>query len=182
MPRAYRLSDSLTTSHYLLRRVTTADAAAIFTSYAADADVTRFLGWTPHRHVAETERFLAGAAREWEDGSGFPLIVSPRGAPAEVIGMFHPRLRGSSVSYGYVIARRAWGRGCASEILSCLVQHALAHPAIFRTEAFCDERNVASARVMERAGMQREGRLRRYFLHPNLSPEPTDCLLYARVR
>lgn len=178
----YRLPESLTTPRYLLRRVAAADAEAVFTSYAADAEVTRFLGWTPHRDVGETQRFLGTAVREWENGSGFPSIVSPREAPEDVIGMFHPHLRGSAVSYGYVLARRAWGRGCASEILSCLVRHALAHPAIFRTEAFCDARHAASARVMERAGMQREGLLRRYFLHPNLSPEPSDCLLYARVR
>ena len=27
-----------------------------------------------------------------------------------------------------------------------------------------------------------EGILRRYFVHPNLSPEPRDCRLYAKVR
>ena len=27
-----------------------------------------------------------------------------------------------------------------------------------------------------------EGILRRYFVHPNISPEPRDCCLYAKVR
>lgn len=81
-----------------------------------------------------------------------------------------------------MLARRSWGQGCASEVLAELVVHALAHPAIFRAEAFCDMRNVASARVMEKAGMAREAVLRRYFVHPNISPEPSDCFLYAHVR
>lgn len=38
------------------------------------------------------------------------------------------------------------------------------------------------ARVMEKAGLVRESRLRRYAINPNVSLEPTDALLYARVR
>lgn len=38
------------------------------------------------------------------------------------------------------------------------------------------------AHVMEKAGLVREGRLRRYAINPNVSLEPTDALLYARVR
>jgi len=42
--------------------------------------------------------------------------------------------------------------------------------------------NLASARVLEKAGMHREGMLRRWSVHPNVSPEPRDCLCYAIVR
>jgi RimJ/RimL family protein N-acetyltransferase len=46
----------------------------------------------------------------------------------------------------------------------------------------CDVDNIASARVMEKAGLTLEGRLRRWLVHPNISDEPRDCLGYARVR
>jgi len=48
--------------------------------------------------------------------------------------------------------------------------------------AVCDVENIASARVMEKAGLSREGVLRRWLVHPNLGPEPRDCYGYARVR
>jgi ribosomal-protein-alanine N-acetyltransferase len=48
--------------------------------------------------------------------------------------------------------------------------------------AVCDVENVASARVLEKAGLLWEGTLRRYILHPNVSPEPRDAHLYARTR
>lgn len=110
------------------------------------------------------------------------MVAHARAKPDDLIGMFHPHVRGTSVSYGYVLARRAWGRECATEVLTRLVEHALAHPAIFRTEAFCDVENKASARIMEKAGMIWEGVLHRYFLHPNVADEPRDCFMYARVR
>jgi RimJ/RimL family protein N-acetyltransferase len=48
--------------------------------------------------------------------------------------------------------------------------------------AVVDVDNAASVRVLEKAGMQREGLLRRFGVHPNTGPESRDCLLYARVR
>jgi RimJ/RimL family protein N-acetyltransferase len=42
--------------------------------------------------------------------------------------------------------------------------------------------NVASARVLEKVGMVREGVLRRYIVHPNIGPEPRDSIVYARTR
>jgi [ribosomal protein S5]-alanine N-acetyltransferase len=42
--------------------------------------------------------------------------------------------------------------------------------------------NLASARVMEKAGMTREGLLRRWIIHPNVSDEPRSCFSFAKVR
>jgi [ribosomal protein S5]-alanine N-acetyltransferase len=58
----------------------------------------------------------------------------------------------------------------------------LAQPAMFRVWAVTDVDNVASARVLERAGMTREGLLRSWLMHPSLSAAPRDCWCYARVR
>ena len=38
------------------------------------------------------------------------------------------------------------------------------------------------ARVLEKAGLQREGLLRRWMLHPNVSDRPRDCYCYSKVR
>ena len=68
------------------------------------------------------------------------------------------------------------------EAVTGLVQWALAQPEIFRVWAVCDAENVASARLLESVGMQREGTLRRWILHPNVSDSPRDCLCYAVVK
>ena len=62
------------------------------------------------------------------------------------------------------------------------INHALPHPVIYRTEAACDVMNVASARVVEKAGMSQGALLRRYLFHPNVSDEPRDAFLYSKVR
>lgn len=181
MNAPYRLPDEFETTRYHLRRVNPGDAQAIFDSYAADAEVTRFLGWTPHQNVADTTAFLKSAASEWDSEKGFPLVAFDRRRPAELVGMFHPHVTDHRVNYGYVLRASAWGKGGASEVMGWLVDHALSHPSIHRAEAFCDVENKASARVMEKAGMVREGILRRYFRHPNISDIPRDCFIYSKV-
>ena len=52
---------------------------------------------------------------------------------------------------------------------------------IYRIWAVCDLENKASARVLEKVGMQREGILRRYIVHPNVSAEPRDCSVYSKI-
>jgi RimJ/RimL family protein N-acetyltransferase len=48
-----------------------------------------------------------------------------------------------------------------------------------RCERLCTE---ASARLLERVGMQREGVLRRWQIHPNVAATPRDCYCYAIVK
>ena len=53
---------------------------------------------------------------------------------------------------------------------------------IFRIEAVHDVDNPASGRVMQKTGMQFEGVVRKYSLHPNVSPVPRDCCMYSLVK
>ena len=69
-----------------------------------------------------------------------------------------------------------------TEALSEVPAWALRQPEIFRVGAVCDINNVGSARVLEKSGFAREGVLRRWLVHPNITDEPRDCYSYARVR
>ena len=63
-----------------------------------------------------------------------------------------------------------------------MVQWAMSHPEVYRIWAVCDVDNVASARLLESVGMQLEGTLRRWLIHPTMSEQPRDCLCYAAVK
>jgi RimJ/RimL family protein N-acetyltransferase len=69
-----------------------------------------------------------------------------------------------------------------TEALRVLLDWTDGEPEIFRAWAFCDVDNPASARVMEKAGMTREGVLRRRHVAPNIGPAPRDCIVCARVK
>ncbi|TCA40811.1 N-acetyltransferase [Rhizobium leguminosarum bv. viciae] len=182
MDSAYRLPEEFFTEWFLVRRVQPSDGEAIFAGWATDPQVTKYLTWRPHTDLSQTQEAAERSNREWEGGSTFPAVICRRDVPSELVGRIDARLVGPRVSYGWLVRKDHWGQGVATEVVNWAIDHALSHPMIYRTEAACDVMNVASARVMEKAGMTQEALLRRYLFHPNLSNEPRDAFLYSKVR
>jgi len=69
-----------------------------------------------------------------------------------------------------------------TEALIEITSWALNEPSIWRISAVADTENIGSIRVMEKAGLQREGVLRRWLVHPNISDDPRDCVSFAATR
>ncbi len=176
------LPSELDTARLHLRRPTLADADAIFASFAADAEVTRYLSWPRHRSTADTREFVEDGEREWDaHGTGPYLVFSRDGRLVGATGLhLETPYRAST---GYALARDAWGRGYATEATRAMAVLAWSLPRLARLYALCHAQHAASARVLEKAGFEREGLLRRYLVFPNLgSPDPSDVLVYAWVR
>jgi [ribosomal protein S5]-alanine N-acetyltransferase len=175
------LPDGFRTARLVLRPIAPEDAGPIFDGYAQDAEVTRFLTWRTVRSRAETEAYIARCLATPPDASRtYVLVGAEDGA---VRGAFDLRRDDPyRMGFGYVLARRWWGQGLMPEALAAVAEWALAQPGVFRISALCDVENLASARAMEKAGLVREGLLRRRSVHPNIGDEPRDCFLYARVR
>jgi RimJ/RimL family protein N-acetyltransferase len=158
------------------------DAAAVFAGYAADPAVTRYLSWRAHERIETVEVFLRRQAESWARGGGpYVWMLCLPEAP-EPVGSIGFSVEGGKALFGYVLAKRLWGRGLMAEALRCLADWSLAQPEIYRAWAFCDAENAASVRVMEKSGMAREGRLRRWHVCPTIGPEPRDCIVCAKVR
>jgi [ribosomal protein S5]-alanine N-acetyltransferase len=169
------------TDRLLLRKPTLSDAEAIFNTYAQDPEVTRFLTWFPHKSILETQEFIIGCLASWKGGQRFPYVITLKENDS-VIGMIEIRIDGFKADLGYGMGKNYWGNGYMVEALLALVGWALGQPGIYRVWAVCDTENTKSARVLEKGGMQREGVLRRFIIHPNISNEPRDCYLYAIVK
>ncbi len=172
--------ESIHTARLTLRRLAREDAEAIFASYAQDAEVTRFLTWLPHQRLHDTQAFIETQRAAWDAGMQFVWTIRQRSG--EVIGGVALRPVGFKVNVGYVLARAYWGHGFMAEALQPLVEWALAQPDVYRVWAVCDTENLASARVMEKVGMTREGILRRWIMHPGTGDIPRDCLCYSIVK
>lgn len=175
------LPEQIETPRLRLRVPVPADAAAIFDAYAQDPAVCRFMVWSPHTSVAVTEAFIAESIELWKAGTPLRYVLADPGSNA-ALGMIDARVAGTTVDIGYVLARARWGSGLMPEAIGALVAACFAEPRVFRVQAVCDVENQASARALEKSGFRREGRLARYGVHPNISPEPRDVYMYGRVR
>src|SRR5438876_3812830 len=97
------------------------------------------------------------------------------GDKAVVPGARDPR----QCEIGFAIATGHQGHGYATEAARLLVGYLFGRRAKHRITASCDARNTASAAVLERLGMRREGHLRESSWAKG---EWTDDLLYGLLR
>ena len=175
------LPDRFETARLILRPIARGDALAVFAGYAQDPQVVRYLSWRPHRRLAETEAYIdrclmAPATR----ARTYALVTR---AEDRLVGAFELRQpEPHRLDCGYVLARPFWGRGLMTEALLEAARWAINQPDIWRIGAVCDVDNLASARVMEKAGLVREGILHRWLVRPNLCRAPRDCVSYALSR
>lgn len=167
------------TTRLTLRSITSDDAQAIFDSYEQDPEVTRYLSWRPHKSIEDTHAYVEMCLKA-ETSRVYMMMLQ---SSAEVIGAFDLRKTGhAKLEYGYALARPFWGQGVMTEALIEVVDWALGQPSIWRIGAVADVENIGSIRVMEKAGLQREGVLRRWLVHPNMGDAPRDCVSFARTR
>ncbi len=173
--------ETFRTARLILRPIAAEDAAPVFDAYAGDAEVTRFLIWRPHQDRGDTKAYIARcAATPPDEARTYVLTGCEDGAVRGALDLRQAAPHG--LGFGYVLARSWWGQGLMAEALTEVVHWALQQPSVFRIGSVCDVENVGLARVMEKAGLSREGLLRRWLVHPNISDVPRDCFIYARVR
>jgi RimJ/RimL family protein N-acetyltransferase len=171
----------LETERLLLRKPLLVDAPVLFRAYMQDPEVTRYTTWRPHRHLQEAEDFVSKSISAWESGARFPFVITFK-EQDEPFGMIDLHIRAGTVGLGYVIARAYHQKGYATEATRAIVEWAFQQPTIYRVNATTDIENIASQRVLEKSGMVREGLLRKYIVHPNLSDIPRDSYMYAITR
>lgn len=164
-----------------LREPSLSDAGEIFHAYTQDEQVCRFMIWQPHASEEVTRKFLAWCVSAWQAGGPFPYVITGTGSDRP-IGMIEARPQATRLDIGYVLARAHWGQGLMPEAIRALADAALGTDGIFRVQATCDVDNIASRRALEKAGFVREGRLERFTIHPNISPEPRPCFMFAKCR
>jgi ribosomal-protein-alanine N-acetyltransferase len=157
------------------------DARVMFENYARDPAVAKYMTWRPHQTVDDTLAFLRSCEKGWLEGTSFPWSLWSKG-DGGFVGLVEARVSGATVAVGYALSRPRWRQGLMSEALGEVIRWALVQPGIYRVWATCDVDNIASVRVLERVGMQREGILRNWLMHPNISDKPRDCFCYSIVK
>jgi RimJ/RimL family protein N-acetyltransferase len=169
----------LVADRVILRRFGPADVTT-FVSYRSDPAIARYQSWDAPYPRASGERDIAALLGAHPDtpGEWFQFAMALR-ETGELIGdcasftdAADPRL----AEIGFTLSPRFQGRGYATEGARALLGYLFAARSKHRVMARCDPRNTASATVLERLGMRREGHLRESTWAKG---EWTDDLVYA---
>ena len=170
----------LATPRLILREPSSSDAAALFALYA-DAEVTRYQSLEAPATLREASARIARWRKRFSFKAEIRWAITTRedGAFAGTCAFAHfvPWLDRGHVTYE--IARRAWGRGLATEAVQAMVAFGHGEAGLDRIEAVVVPGNDASASVLRKAGFAEEGLLRAY---GSWGGEHHDLRMFSVVR
>lgn len=152
----------LTTDRLVIRRVELDDIDDL-AARRGHPDVARYQGWTLPYSRERAERWVAEstAVAGFVEDRWWPTVVVER-ATGEAVGDLVVRSEwgGRAAEIGYTLTPAHWGRGFATEAVEAMVAHLVDDLGMTRVHATLHPDNVASARVLERAGFAYEGTTR----------------------
>ena len=131
--------------------------------YSKLEEVTRYLLWTPHISLVQTEKYIKLLQKKYDNGSfwDFGLNYKENGKFIGTCGITSTEDETYTVEIGYVLAPEYWGKGIATEAAMNVMRYCF---ETFGAKRICGkfmEGNNGSMHVMTKLGMTLEGIYRR---------------------
>jgi RimJ/RimL family protein N-acetyltransferase len=162
------------TPRLIARRWTLDDVDAAFAMYG-DPDVQRYLGRNGAADVVanvdEMRDRLQKLIEKYEGPfAGYIAAAMARSDTGEVVGtgLLKPLElssgeRAEEIEIGWHLAKKHWGQGYGTEIGRELVEHGFKQMRLPELHAIAYPENKASLRIMQKLGMEYQGRTDRYY-------------------
>ncbi len=145
---------TLETQRLILRPFRTEDAEAMFSGWASDPEVTKYLTWNTHESIDDTRAILEQWIGEYEkpERLNFAIVLKDTKqliGGIDVVGYLGGT--GGTPVIGYNLARAFWNKGYMTEACKCLVAHLFSKGyREIRIDAMSE--NIGSIKVIEKCG------------------------------
>lgn len=145
----------LITERLILRKFTDNDANDMFTNWASDSAVTKFLTWQEHSNIDVTHDYIASLVEQYKNPETYIWGIELKEI-GQVIGSTSAACnhKAESVHISYCIGRPWWNQKIAGEALNALVTFFIEETGVNRIESCHDTRNGAAGKVLFRCGFQ----------------------------
>ena len=150
-----------------------------FVAMRDDPEVARYQSWESYTEEDGLTFLAEMQARQPGEAGWFQIALEDKALGCFIgdCGLFVEADR-RLARIGYTIARPYWGRGYATEAVTGLAAFGFARFGFHRITASIDPRNLASSRVVEKAGFDKEAHFR---LSEWFKGAWADDAVYARL-
>ncbi len=171
----------INTDRLYLKKINTADALQMYNNFASDDRVSRYMSWESFKTSEDTEKWLLEWQEEYKKDDTYYWGVYLKSSN-ELIGTVYMLTEGSIAkiaSLSYCLGYAYRGNGYICEAVKAVIDFGFNKVGYNRIEAYHAKSNVQSARVMQKAGMTKEGTLRqRCKTHNGYE----DCVYYSILK
>lgn len=143
----------LETERLLLRKFSLDDAEAMFSNWANDEEVTKYLTWTPHKCIDTVRMIINDWLIDYEDEKTVRYGIVIKDTNELIGGIDVVEYNDGIPEIGYCMGKRFWGNGYMPEACKALIDYlfSLGFPMITIS---ADSRNTRSLRVIEKLGFK----------------------------
>ena len=154
------LFPQLNTERFMLGQVEDSDLPFLFEGLS-DPTAMPYNG-VYFNSLDDTKAQLVWYAKNWNEGTGIHWKISSRveGDFIGVISVYNYKAEHEKAELGYWILPRFWRQGVATEVITPVIRYWQREKGLHRLEAFIEEGNEASIRLLQKSGFQLEGTMR----------------------
>lgn len=135
-----------------IRKLKKEDVYTVY-EYSSDVENTYYMLNDPFSSLDETKDFIERCIAAYEMNP-IPYLSMAVLLNDIHIGEVFASISGEIADIGWIINKKYWGNGYATEAAKLLIEYLEKNLGIRKIIAYCDERNVASQKVMEHLGMR----------------------------
>jgi [ribosomal protein S5]-alanine N-acetyltransferase len=171
----------LTTERLLLRKITMADAPAIF-YLRSDQLVLQYLSKAPAASIKEAEDFITRITNDLNNNDGILWGITLNEAPESIIGTIcYWRLDKAHyrAELGYALAPAYWRKGIMKEAIIKVLDYGYSVMGLHSIEGRISPGNIASASILEATGFVREAYFKEDFFYDG---KFEDTAVYSRLQ
>ena len=175
-------TQEIETGRLLLRRFVMSDANEIFREWMSYENISKYMRWEYHKSISETKTFLMNTIAGYEQFNTYQwgIELKNEGILIGAIGANIYSERDRNATVGYCLGERFWNRGYATEALRAVMDYMFYDVNVNRVEGCSSINNPASGKVMQKAGLIKEGTIRQEYMTGE--GEYQDVDLYGLVK
>lgn len=157
----------LTTERLLLRQLSIADAQAVM-RLRSNGDVMKYINRPLTQTVEDAEKWISVILDALQKNEGITWCICLKGAPAQhvgTIGLWRIEKENYRAEIGYMLEPSLHSKGIMYEAIEPVLNYGFGEMKLHSIEGGLDPRNIASSKLLEKAGFVREAYFKeKYYL------------------
>lgn len=155
------------TERLILRKINEYDYKQAFKNWCSDKEVAKYVMWNHHENEETTKELYNNWISEYDKPFTFRWVVELNDTH-ELIGMIDVvkfKKEDKRAEIGYCYGSRYWNKGYATEALKAVIDYLLNIINVELVVSGFEVSNIASGKVMEKAGMKCVGYLPKWIIN-----------------
>ena len=142
----------LRTERMVLRRYRMDDAPTLYRYLGTDPAMSAYSGWNPYATAEMAQETVRGFIDSYRDAHVYSWIMDMDDVIVGTIGAYD--FQDDRIEVGFSVVPGWQGRGLATAALKKVLDYLTGNEGIHCVTAWCASENIASRRVLEKAGMK----------------------------